>query len=278
MMVGYARVSTHDKNPALQIDALHVASCDCIFADNISGAVQSRPKLDEALRVLKRGDTFVVWKLDRLGRNLRHLIALISELERRGIGFKSLSEGIDTQTAAGRLLFHVLGASAEFERALISDHTRAGIAAARVRGRCVTIKAAAANGYGFNPLALLTPSDIDLIQKTTGILFKDGKPYHSDGTLVSNACDSEGNLIDADVPNATAAGKLAQSLADMRFAGLTDSSLPYAGSEAITADDIRAYIKMYDDANAPLPSKAILLRAADVLDATFSAKAPGSTA
>ncbi len=141
-----------------------------------------------------------------------------------------------------------------------------------------TIKAAAASGYGFNPLALLTPSDIDLIQKTTGILIKDGKSYHSDGTLVSIACDSEGNLIDTDVPNVTVAGKLAQSLSDMRFAALTDPSLPYAGNGAITADDIRAYIKMYDNAGVPLQSKAILLRSADVLDATFSAKMQASTA
>ena len=137
MMVGYARVSTHDQNPALQIDVLYAAGCDSIFTDNISRAIQSRPKLDKALRMLQQGDTFVVWKLDRLGRNLRHLIALISELERRDIGFKSLSEGIDTETAAGRLLFHVLGALAEFERALISERTHVGIAAARARGRCV---------------------------------------------------------------------------------------------------------------------------------------------
>ncbi len=134
-MVGYARVSTHDQNTALQVDALDAAGCTHIFSDSISGATTSRPNLEEAFRTLSPGDTFVVWKLDRLGRSLRHLIALICELESRGICFRSLSEGIDTDTASGRLLFHVLGALAEFERALISERTRAGIAAARARGR-----------------------------------------------------------------------------------------------------------------------------------------------
>ena len=133
-MIGYARVSTDEQNPALQFDALDRAGCKRIFTDYASGARLSRPSLDEALGLLKCGDTLVVWKLDRLGRSLSHLISLISELEKRGVAFRSLSEAIDTGTAGGRLLFHVMGALAEFERALISERTRAGMAAAKTRG------------------------------------------------------------------------------------------------------------------------------------------------
>lgn len=133
-MIGYARVSTDEQNPALQFDALDRAGCKRIFTDYASGARTSRPSLDEALGLVKRGDTLVVWKLDRLGRSLSHLIALISELEKRGVAFHSLSEAIDTDTAGGRLLFHVMGALAEFERTLISERTRAGMAAAKTRG------------------------------------------------------------------------------------------------------------------------------------------------
>jgi DNA invertase Pin-like site-specific DNA recombinase len=134
MMIGYARVSTDEQNPALQFDALNHAGCKRIFTDFSSGARINRPSLEEALGVLKNGDTLVVWRLDRLGRSLSHLIALISELEARGVAFRSLSEAIDTGTAGGRLLFHVMGALAEFERALISERTRAGMASARSRG------------------------------------------------------------------------------------------------------------------------------------------------
>jgi len=134
MMIGYARVSTDEQNPALQFDALHRADCKRIFTDYASGAQTSRPALNKALGLVRRGDTLVVWKLDRLGRSLSHLINLISELERRGVGFRSLSEAIDTETAGGRLLFHVMGALAEFERTLISERTRAGMAAAKTRG------------------------------------------------------------------------------------------------------------------------------------------------
>lgn len=134
MKIGYARVSTDEQSPALQFDALQRAGCEQIFSDHASGALRSRPRLDDALDALKEGDTLVVWKLDRLGRSLSHLILLISQLETRGVGFRSLSEAIDTGTAGGRLLFHVMGALAEFERALISERTRAGMAAARCRG------------------------------------------------------------------------------------------------------------------------------------------------
>jgi len=135
MKVGYARVSTSDQSLGLQLDALQRVGCDQIFREGgVSGVATSRPALDAALSALKVGDVLVVWKLDRLGRSLAHLITLVSALGARGVGFMSLSEAIDTNCASGRLLFHVMGALAEFERALISERTRAGIAAARDRG------------------------------------------------------------------------------------------------------------------------------------------------
>lgn len=135
MKVGYARVSTCDQNLGLQLDALQRACCDEIFREEgVSGVATTRPALDAALVALKAGDVLVVWKLDRLGRSLAHLISVVSALGARGIGFMSLSEAIDTNCASGRLLFHVMGALAEFERSLISERTRAGIAAARNRG------------------------------------------------------------------------------------------------------------------------------------------------
>jgi DNA invertase Pin-like site-specific DNA recombinase len=138
MKVGYARVSTEDQNLDLQLDALRLAECGQIYRDEgISGAAMSRPGLDSVLAALRPGDTLVTWRLDRLGRSLAHLLAIITRLEADGIAFLSLSEAIDTRTASGRLLFHVMGALAEFERSLISERTRAGIAAARARGRVV---------------------------------------------------------------------------------------------------------------------------------------------
>jgi len=135
-MVGYARVSTEEQSTALQIDALTRAGCECIFGDRgISGSRESRPALDKALKRLRPGDTLVTWKLDRLGRSLSHLIHVVTSLEGKGVAFRSLSEAIDTGTASGRLLFHVMGALAEFERSLISERTKAGLAAARSRGR-----------------------------------------------------------------------------------------------------------------------------------------------
>ena len=136
--VGYARVSTHEQNLGLQIDALRGANCQRIFTDEgMSGACIQRPELDRALLDLRPGDVLVTWKLDRLGRSLGHLIQLISDLEERDIGFRSLSESIDTTTAGGRLVFHVMGALAEFERALISERTKAGMEAARKRGATI---------------------------------------------------------------------------------------------------------------------------------------------
>lgn len=135
MLIGYARVSTTDQTMALQEDALKQVGCDRIFRDVVSGAATERPGLSEALTYARHGDVLVVWKLDRLGRSLAHLIQLVAELKDRGIGFKSLQEQIDTTTAGGQLIFHIFGALAEFERALIRERTQAGLAAARARGR-----------------------------------------------------------------------------------------------------------------------------------------------
>ena len=134
--VGYARVSTEEQSLDLQLDALRRAACSVIYKDQgVSGADCSRRGLNAALKRLQPGDTLVTWRLDRLGRSLAHLISLTIELDERGVGFVSLAEAIDTKSPSGRLLFHVMGALAEFERSLIGERTRAGIAAARGRGR-----------------------------------------------------------------------------------------------------------------------------------------------
>jgi DNA invertase Pin-like site-specific DNA recombinase len=135
MLVGYARVSTQDQTLALQQDALQQAGCERIFTDTASGARADRPGLEQAIAFARPGDTLVVWKLDRLGRSLPHLIETVRNLEQRGIGFKSLTEQIDTTTSGGKLIFHVFAALAEFERDVIRERTQAGLAAARARGR-----------------------------------------------------------------------------------------------------------------------------------------------
>lgn len=135
MLIGYARVSTVEQNLDLQQDALKNVGCERIFVDTISGAKSVRPGLDECLAFVRPGDTLVVWKLDRLGRSLKHLIEEVQRLDERGIGFKSVQEHIDTTTPGGKLVFHVFGALAEFERDLIRERTNAGLAAARARGR-----------------------------------------------------------------------------------------------------------------------------------------------
>ncbi len=134
-LLGYARVSTADQNPDLQLDALRAAGCYRLFVDTASGALDERPQLAKVLDHLRSGDTLVVWKLDRLGRSLRHLIDTVADLERRDIGFRSLQESIDTTSPGGKLIFHIFGALAEFERDLIRQRTLAGLAAARARGR-----------------------------------------------------------------------------------------------------------------------------------------------
>src|SRR3954454_17692517 len=135
MLIGYARVSTHDQTLALQQDALTQAGCQRIFTDTASGGQTDRPGLSEALSHLREGDIIVVWKLDRLGRSLKDLIARITELQNRQIGFKSLTEQIDTTTSGGKLIFHIFGALAEFERDIIRERTNAGLEAARMRGK-----------------------------------------------------------------------------------------------------------------------------------------------
>ncbi len=128
-------MSTNDQNTALQRNALECAGCELIFEDKISGIKAERPGLKRLLRTLAEGDTLVVWKLDRLGRSMRHLVVLVEELRARGINFRSLTDSIDTSTPMGRFFFHVMGALAEMERELIIERTRAGIAAARAEGR-----------------------------------------------------------------------------------------------------------------------------------------------
>jgi DNA invertase Pin-like site-specific DNA recombinase len=135
MLIGYARVSTHEQTLNLQQDALTKAGCTKIFTDTASGAKTERIGLEEALNYVRKGDILVVWRLDRLGRSLPHLITTMTDLEERGIGFKSLTENIDTTTSGGKLIFHIFGALAEFERNLISERTTAGLTAARARGR-----------------------------------------------------------------------------------------------------------------------------------------------
>ena len=135
MKVGYARVSTEDQTLNLQLDALHGAGCEKVFTDTASGARVERPGLGEALAYVRAGDALVVWRLDRLGRSLKALIELLTQLRERGVGFASLTEQIDTTTPGGTLIFHVFGALAEFERDLIRERTTAGLAAARARGR-----------------------------------------------------------------------------------------------------------------------------------------------
>lgn len=135
MLIGYARVSTGDQNLDLQKNALVRAECEQIFEDTASGKNSRRPGLRRAIRRLKPGDSLVVWKLDRLGRSVRDLITLVSELQDKGIHFRSLTDSIDTSTPAGRFFFHVMSALAEMERELIVERTRAGLAAAREQGR-----------------------------------------------------------------------------------------------------------------------------------------------
>lgn len=134
MLIGYARVSTHDQNLHLQKDALEKAGCEKIY-EEISGGSRLRPELERTMEMLREGDTLVVWRLDRLGRSLKHLIELVTELDQRKVGVKSLTESMDTTTSGGKLVFHIFGALAEFERNIIRERTNAGLAAARARGR-----------------------------------------------------------------------------------------------------------------------------------------------
>src|SRR5829696_3109181 len=153
MDIGYARVSTGEQTLDLQLDALKSAGCGKVYTETASGAKADRPVLEDVLSYLRKGDTLVVWRLDRLGRSLQHLIEVVAQLAARGIGFKSLTEQIDTTTSGGKHIFHVFGALAEFERDLIRERTQAGLAAARARGR-----------QGGRPKALGTPAKVALAQ------------------------------------------------------------------------------------------------------------------
>jgi len=135
MLIGYARVSTQEQDPALQLDALTQAGCDKVFTEKASGAQRDRPQLMAALEYMREGDTLVVWKLDRLARSLRQLIETVELLEERRIGFRSLTEAIDTTSPGGKLVFHIFASLAEFERGIIRERTKAGLAAARARGK-----------------------------------------------------------------------------------------------------------------------------------------------
>jgi DNA invertase Pin-like site-specific DNA recombinase len=153
MLIGYARVSTADQTLNLQQDALQKAGCQRIFTDTASGTKQERKGLEEALSYVRQGDTLVVWRLDRLGRSLKHLIETITALSQRGIGFKSITENIDTTSSGGKLVFHIFGALAEFERDIIRERTNAGLQAARARGR-----------LGGRPRALNSSSKVAMAQ------------------------------------------------------------------------------------------------------------------
>jgi DNA invertase Pin-like site-specific DNA recombinase len=135
MIIGYARVSTNDQSPELQVDALEKAGAEQIFQEKFTGTLKERPELSQCLRMLRQGDVLIVWKLDRLARSLKDLVEIVQDLQDRGIGFKSLTESIDTTSSGGRLVFHIFGALAEFERDLIRERTIAGLQAARARGR-----------------------------------------------------------------------------------------------------------------------------------------------
>lgn len=154
MLVGYARVSTPSQSLDLQIKALEQAGCEKIFTDVASGAKSARPGLQDAEMILREGDVLVVWKLDRLGRSIRHLIESINAFNEQGIGFRSLQEAIDTQTSGGKLVFHIFSALAEFERDLIMERTNAGLQAARARGR-----------KGGRPKSLDDPKNIQLLKQ-----------------------------------------------------------------------------------------------------------------
>jgi DNA invertase Pin-like site-specific DNA recombinase len=135
MKFGYARVSTHQQDLSLQLDALEKAGCETIFQEKVTGATKERPELQNLLVQLRKGDTLIIWKLDRLGRSVRDLIELVTQLQDRGVEFQSLNDHIDTSTPQGKLTFHLFAALAEFERAIISERTKAGLVAARARGR-----------------------------------------------------------------------------------------------------------------------------------------------
>jgi DNA invertase Pin-like site-specific DNA recombinase len=157
MLIGYARVSTEDQNPDMQVDDLKKAGCIEIFVDKISGANKEKPELAKALNYLRQDDALVVWKLDRLGRSVKNLIERTGELEGKGIHFKSLTDSIDTSTPAGRFFFHMMASLSEMERDLLIERTQKGLAAARKRGRIGGRK------------RLMTPAKVDSAKKLLAV-------------------------------------------------------------------------------------------------------------
>lgn len=135
MNIGYARVSTQDQNLALQIDALQQQGCETIYQEKMTGTKTSRPELENCLKSLRKGDTLIVWKLDRLGRSLKDLLTIVNQLQERGVAFRSIKDNIETTSSTGRLIFHLFAALAEFEADIIRERTHAGLAASRARGR-----------------------------------------------------------------------------------------------------------------------------------------------
>jgi DNA invertase Pin-like site-specific DNA recombinase len=168
MKIGYIRVSKQEQNEALQRDALKEAGCEKYFSDTMTGSTFERRGLEDLLAFARSGDTVIVWKLDRLGRSLKDLIETLNLLKSRGVDFISLTESIDTTTPGGKLIFHLMGALAEFERDLIRERTNAGLAAARARGR-----------RGGRPRKLLTDGKVDLARR----LYED--PHHSIAQICS---------------------------------------------------------------------------------------------
>jgi len=160
MIIGYARVSTQDLNPQIQLDALNWAACEQVFHETATGTFRDRPELTACLRTLRKGDSLVVLKLDRLARSLKDLVEIVHDLNQRGVGFRSLTESIDTTSSGGRLVFHIFGALAEFEHSLIKERTIAGLAAARARGRKGGRKPALSPTYVRKAAAMLSDPNI----------------------------------------------------------------------------------------------------------------------
>jgi DNA invertase Pin-like site-specific DNA recombinase len=160
MIIGYARVSTQDQNAELQIDALEKSGCEQVFQEKYTGKLRERPVLSQCLRTLRKDDVLVVWKLDRLARSLKDLVDIVQDLNDREIGFKSLTESIDTTSSGGRLVFHIFGALAEFEHDLIRERTMAGLQAARARGRKGGRKAAMSDADVKKAAAMLLDPNI----------------------------------------------------------------------------------------------------------------------
>ena len=164
LLVGYARVSTQEQNLTLQHDALEAAGCERVFVEKASGAQRDRPELKAAIDYMRHGDTLVVWKLDRLARSLKQLIETVEDLGQRNIGLRSITESIDTGTSGGKLIFHVFGALAEFERSVIRERTQAGLKAARARGRVGGRPAVLNDADLTEARALLSNPDISVAQ------------------------------------------------------------------------------------------------------------------